>query len=698
VADDTVKKENDQPETEWKELGLYADNTRDEKGELREERLGREDMVNAIAQAIMEVNPPFTFGIYGSWGSGKTHFMQSVKKRLETPDKKNNWNPDPKPIIVFFEAWCHQRDEHPEISMLGVLRNELADKTVKNIGEKIVVGILDTFISGLAALEIEAGVEVGGVGSAKAKVSGERAMGAFNARRENRKENRFETIERQVRLAKTFEETFHKIAKKMSSEGKEPRIVFFIDDLDRCTGVSVVAMLEKIRLFLRNEHCVFVLGADHSIIAQIVKNEMAVPDGNSYLEKIVNFPFYLPPINNDSNEKFFDDKIDQKEEHRDNVIDIFVKASDSARANPRKMILLANTYRMNCYLTKKVFTEYNAKEGTAHIHDVRITAILTALQTLHGDAFDTICAGRAGRENNLKAFFTKPPEPSTNSAVEASPDQEAKSSPDPIETLLAGTEKLEVFGTIRDMIWETIPSEELDEIKKTPFSWYVEFLTSQSEAQQDSVGALGRTQTVIWGNNNNLWRVLEEKDGKTLLLSEKIIRTDMPYHDSATNVTWEHCSLRRYLNSNDFLNKFFTNEEREKIQATTIRNDDNKWYGTAGGNHTEDQIFLLSLDEVDKYFGNSGDYEGKKRKKFENGKFSEDNNGNFLSNQYNESRQAKLPDRETSGWWWLRSPGSLSDYAARVTRGGGVRVIGDSVYGADRVGGVRPAFWVDLKS
>ena len=47
-------------------------------------------------------------------------------------------------------------------------------------------------------------------------------------------------------------------------------------------------------------------------------------------------------------------------------------------------------------------------------------------------------------------------------------------------------------------------------------------------------------------------------------------------------------------------------------------------------------------------------------------------------------------------WWWLRSPGGISDYAAYVYDNGSVRSSGDLVtYVNDAV---RPALWIDLGS
>ncbi|MCL1941737.1 MAG: DUF6273 domain-containing protein, partial [Synergistaceae bacterium] len=94
------------------------------------------------------------------------------------------------------------------------------------------------------------------------------------------------------------------------------------------------------------------------------------------------------------------------------------------------------------------------------------------------------------------------------------------------------------------------------------------------------------------------------------------------------------------------------------------------------------RIFLLSLEEVARYFGDSGQL--KKRPS---------SNTYYINDQYNSARIAK----DASGnalWWWLRSPGNYSVLAASVHYDGLVFIIGDYVL-LDH-GGVRPALWINL--
>ena len=196
-----------------------------------------------------------------------------------------------------------------------------------------------------------------------------------------------------------------------------------------------------------------------------------------------------------------------------------------------------------------------------------------------------------------------------------------------------------------------------------------------------------KNSNIPFGNYE--WRVLDVQDDKALILSENVIE-QRPYNVQYTSVTWETCTLQKYLN-NEFLQKF-TVEQQRRIVETRVTNNDNLWYGTKGGNDTMDKVFLLSLEEVDRYFGDSGDYQSKRRKNYKDGKFVAANDGYCFSNTHDGERVAKLSNK--SYGWWLRSSGGNVSRAAFVFYGGGVIVLGDTV-SLER-GGVRPALWLHL--
>ena len=186
------------------------------------------------------------------------------------------------------------------------------------------------------------------------------------------------------------------------------------------------------------------------------------------------------------------------------------------------------------------------------------------------------------------------------------------------------------------------------------------------------------------------WLVLA-RDGNKALLTSRYGLDAQHYNKEYKSVTWETCTLRTWLNST-FMNKAFTTEEQKAILTTTVDNSSSQGYSgwsTNGGNNTQDQIFLLSYAEENKYFGveywsNSGaDKNTKARVK---PTAYAEKQGAYTNSDY------KTEDGSSAGWWWLRSPGSHQSRAALVYTDGSLRSGSAS---SDTVC-IRPAMWVNL--
>ena len=107
------------------------------------------------------------------------------------------------------------------------------------------------------------------------------------------------------------------------------------------------------------------------------------------------------------------------------------------------------------------------------------------------------------------------------------------------------------------------------------------------------------------GKEDIEWLVLARDGDKALLISKYALDCQQ-YNTSYTDVTWESCSLRTWLNGT-FLNAAFSSDEAAMIATTTVTADKNPEYSTSAGNNTQDQVFLLSITEVEKYFSSDND-------------------------------------------------------------------------------------------
>ena len=173
------------------------------------------------------------------------------------------------------------------------------------------------------------------------------------------------------------------------------------------------------------------------------------------------------------------------------------------------------------------------------------------------------------------------------------------------------------------------------------------------------------------------WRVLERTDKGILLISQYAIDCKQ-YHKTGTDITWEKCDLRKWLNQ-EFLKTAFDEAEQSLIADTRCPADKNPKYNITPGNATTDKIFLLSIPEAEKYF-----------------KSNEDRKAVLTAYAKKQNNSAKTVAGEVYSMWWLRSPGYKSKCAAEVDGFGSVGCGGSNVNCDDF--GVRPALWINLGS
>ena len=184
------------------------------------------------------------------------------------------------------------------------------------------------------------------------------------------------------------------------------------------------------------------------------------------------------------------------------------------------------------------------------------------------------------------------------------------------------------------------------------------------------------------------WLILE-RDGLNALVVSKYGLDAQPYNISCTDVTWEKCTLRTWLNDT-FYNKAFSADEQAAILTTNVDNSKSQCYSgwnTSGGNNTQDKVFLLSYAEANKYFGVTYNNSSNTKSRVAPTAYA-------IAQGTGKNSSYKTADGIDAGWWRLRSPGVSQYDAAYVSTDG-------SLY-ANRVnvgsGSVRPALWVNLES
>ena len=195
------------------------------------------------------------------------------------------------------------------------------------------------------------------------------------------------------------------------------------------------------------------------------------------------------------------------------------------------------------------------------------------------------------------------------------------------------------------------------------------------------------------------WVVLDKTQNGILVMSKYGLDC-LPYNIERAKTTWENCTLRRWLNDK-FYNAAFNKIEKSMIIKMPVRNNENPFWGTDGGNETKDKVFLLSIDDITK----------------ENYGFDKDKNALDINRRCAPTKYAVAQgayqvgdfdsdyitaDNEGACWWFLRSPGAssspggYSESAAGIYYSGYVYDLG--FYVDDSYVSVRPVLFLKLNS
>ncbi|MBC7226249.1 MAG: SUMF1/EgtB/PvdO family nonheme iron enzyme [Thermoflexales bacterium] len=279
-----------------------------------EDRLNFADYADILADIILTADTPITLGIFGPWGSGKTSLMRLVAERLigqRTPGHR-------RAQTVWFNAWQYERDEAALWRSLllhvldGLRSDDLSEEDARQIEDWRMRLYADVERTELGSLQVDwpaagrAALKLGlsfipGPGTLAELVK--LAQGNVSVVEDLVKAFRRERVEihrRRITLLEEFQAGFAHLVREYIWS-RNGLLVLFIDDLDRCLPARAVEVLETIKLYLDVPGCVFVIAADREVIERVVQSQYGAEadapfQGRDYLDKLVQIPFYLPPL------------------------------------------------------------------------------------------------------------------------------------------------------------------------------------------------------------------------------------------------------------------------------------------------------------------------------------------------------------------------------------------------------------------
>jgi hypothetical protein len=256
------------------------------------------DYVDVIGDAVNELPSPFTLGLFGAWGTGKSSILRAVGRRVDEPSRT---------AFVLFDAWKYEGDPLRRQFMIEVVRQlkrgghlrrrfdvrrhlERYDADVtgsrprfefdwRSLVRAIVLAALAVAaVYGLYALLADIGVsERNALKTALAAVTGGLTFvltllgTAFVVQRQ-------QITRRRLADADEFADSFQTL---LSDGLKAPRLVIGIDNLDRCAPEKVTELLATMKTYLeparKGTALAFIVAADdHALRRHLIAQEMSV--------------------------------------------------------------------------------------------------------------------------------------------------------------------------------------------------------------------------------------------------------------------------------------------------------------------------------------------------------------------------------------------------------------------------------------
>ena len=318
----------------------------------QEDYLKFSDFRPVLEEIVTNSSTPLTVGVFGPWGTGKTTLLKLLKNDIDktrlnrfrtvwfTAWKYDRYNSLWKALLLRVIDSLYPRDE--EVNSWGERDRLPHDKLSEDQKKQVLMlqrleesvyqhvtwqenGGLDiNWLQALAAAG-KGGAEIASVFYPPAGVlkpllgligtDGSTADEIESARKSAKQ--KFNTHNRQhLASMEQFENAFQEAIREIL--GKDGRLIVFIDDLDRCLPEKSVEILETIKLFMEVPGTVFVLGMDKEVIEKGVevryktlfsdsslRHDLPIR-GDIYLQKLIQMPFYLPPLDEGDIESYID--------------------------------------------------------------------------------------------------------------------------------------------------------------------------------------------------------------------------------------------------------------------------------------------------------------------------------------------------------------------------------------------------------
>ncbi|MFK0248180.1 P-loop NTPase fold protein [Amycolatopsis azurea] len=349
-------------------ISLIADQAVGEADQRTADGLGFEVYAQVLAEAATDTRGPFTIGVFGEWGTGKTSLMRLIERKLVDGEDV---------VTVWFNAWRYEQEEHPIVPLVGTIVQALEQH--QTMGKKISE-------SGQSLIRSLRAIAYGFSAKTKVSVPGFAEFEASLVAKD--------MIDRKAKLTPDplLDRSLYYGAFTSLDElklRKDIKVVILIDDLDRCFPDRAIRLLESIKLVLAQPGFIFVLGVARKVVEGYLQHrystQYGIKDfkGELYLDKIVQLPFHIPPSTARMTDFCKTLLTDQPPELVGELEPVLPTAAEALGGNPRAVIRFINNILVDFAIST------SSPDGAAAI-PVRFFAISRCLEHRWPEVFDAL--------------------------------------------------------------------------------------------------------------------------------------------------------------------------------------------------------------------------------------------------------------------------------------------------------------------
>ena len=276
-----------------------------------QDTLERRSLIEEVGEAIARCTPPQVFGVHGDWGLGKTSFLHQVQWYLtgdcpQQPEsvtgemKKQAKNAaDDTPTqkcgvykemaqAVWFDAWRYQNEAAPVVALLHEMRTQLSwgSRVGRSTRRSAKVAVRGALLS-MEELTRKIGLQYSTFHQASRAWEAENLAAALPSH----------TLREHLRAA------VEQLLPRKKRDLRPPKLVVFIDDVDRCEPDAAYRLLEGLKIYLTLDNCVFVLGMNQKAIEEAIAQRMKAETSDdptmraaAYTEKLCQNVWRLPAL------------------------------------------------------------------------------------------------------------------------------------------------------------------------------------------------------------------------------------------------------------------------------------------------------------------------------------------------------------------------------------------------------------------